>query len=143
MRVAGRKDGENSVAAGLFGVEQALIGGVEEFFGFETVRREVGNSGAEGDVKGLVFFAFEGDAGEFVGDALERKACGVGVFIDKDDGKFFAAPAGAEVFDAESIGEQASERGKYAVAGEVAVGVVDLFEAVEIEQAKGKGACVA
>ena len=91
-----------------------------------------GEAGADSDVEGLVGGG-DGSAAEHGadvgGDALGHGGVGLG----EHEGKFVAADAGGQVAFAGGGGEGAAQGHEGCVAGLVAVGVVDGFEAVEVE----------
>ena len=59
------------------------------------------------------------------------------------DGELLAAVAGEDVLVADRLEHEAGELGQHAVAAQVAVGVVDRLEVVEVEEEQGERAPVA
>lgn len=126
-------------------VERVVGGGEEVFEGEEVVPRfALGQADAE---RGLAVELGDGmgevDGGEGLAELLDDLFGLVDRGLREGDDEFVAAVAEGEVGLAEGDADAVGEALEEVVAGGVAVDVVDLFEAVEIDHHEGEGEAMA
>src|ERR1700738_4609420 len=123
-------------AAGFFSIELGVRGG-EKFFDALAVAVVDGDADAGGELRSLRVAGHDG--ADAVGDALGFFVQGLG----QNESEFVAAVTRGGVDGAAVDAEDVREAIERVAADEVAVGVIDLLEAVEIEQENREGATVA
>ncbi len=131
----------DAVAAVGFALVHALVGAVEAFFGgFFGAGEYAADGDGDGDGFALVLeAAFFDEAAAAFGDAGEHVFGDVG----QDDDEFFAAPTSHEVEGAQAVVEGLGDHAEHVVADGVAVGVVDVFEVVDVDKQHAEAPVVA
>ena len=107
---------------------QGAVGGNEKFIQGLTVERIHGDTGADGKRR---FFGFVAKA---IGNALCHQECGFGVGFRKDQDKFVSSITGGDVNFARVKSKNISETAERATSDKVTMGVVDLFQMIEVEE---------
>jgi hypothetical protein len=107
---------------------QGAVGGDEKFIEGLTVERIHGDAGA--DRKRRLF----GFVAKAIGNALRHQKRGFGVGFRKDQDKFVSPIAGGDVNFARVKSKNISETAERAASDKVTMGVVDLFQVIEVEE---------
>jgi len=127
---AGRTD--NPVAAGLLGGIEIVVGAVDGAQDVRVFRVRRGDAQAGGEIEHTARMG-DRDFGERGANLLGHQH---GVFdrrLGQDDGELLAAHAAEHVGAAQVLQAGAGQRPDHLVADGVAVGVVDILEAVDVE----------
>lgn len=130
-----------AVAAFGFGCVEGAVGGGEELLDAVAIERIGGDADAQAEGDGLAGGRLRAGGGgrDFAETARGGEGIGGSAF-DLDDGELVAAVAGDGVGGARLGEEELGDVPEDAVAGGVAVGVVDRFKLIEVDQQKGERA---
>ena len=127
---------ENLAAAGGLGNVKCAIAESQQVFEGEVAAVDGGNADACPKAE-LARVAGNAEPGELGLDAVGGELGGIGVGIGHDHEELVAAEAGYEISGTHSAAEAVGDGAEGEVAGLVAVAVVDLLEAIDVEHERG------
>ena len=143
-RGEGGGDDLDAIASVVFGETKGVVGGLEQSAQIGGMFGEACDTDGEGEMEG-VFFCFVGREAQG-GDVLSQAICktqgsrGIGFF--EQDSEFFSAVSGSGIGFANDLCDGIAKLKEDFIADEMAVGIVDLFEVIEVEHQDRKGALV-
>src|SRR6266478_6121379 len=108
-------------------IERA-VGSAQEFFRRIAIFRKCGNAGTDGQRGGLGF------CGKTFANARNHASCNIRTRFRKHEGEFVAAITRGRIDSARVVAKYLREANDSAASGEMAVVIVNGFEAVHVEQ---------
>jgi hypothetical protein len=130
--LACRRRGHDAVTPGAFGLIQGVVREVEEspkIFHIVAVLRQ---TNAAGDVEHVAAGDGKLLCGNTSSQALSDKTGPVESRLCEHDAEFFAAVSPGNIGGTDGIPDNAGDGGKHCIAHAVAVGIIDVFEVVQV-----------